>query len=317
MSSHWIRSLMGFCWPSHTRTGEKEQEGETDPTRAADFTAVTELWQGCDRAVAELWQPSRQKQFKPVPGSTFLASWKMLLVGQHGMENRRGWDTAVVGHGWGGFFFMGCGFAALGWEGALLGFLLSCSTEPGRHQSFHLFVSHFGHDFKGKTLLCGPGAVSGMSNMPCPLSRSFHWWVLKYFAERSEVLSSFNERGTITHFALGISLPLLFCYWSPCNSNEIPSTQIYLWGRMLERWQNDSAGWRPVTGAEQQLSQPEECFVSLFLLFFVCLCVQQSTLLSSVCPDAMLFLFKIPTSDFPFGFCFGFFFFSFLLPQLF
>ena len=65
-----------------------------------------------------------------------------------------------------------------------------------------------------------------------------------------------------------------------------------------------------MTVAEQWLSQPEECFASLSLLFFVCLCVQQSTLLSSARPDAMLFLFKIPTSDFPFGFVFFFFFAS-------
>lgn len=63
--------------------------------------------------------------------------------------------------------------------------------------------------------------------------------------------------------------------------------------------------------AEQQLSQPEECFASLPLLFFVCLCVQQSTLLSSARPDAMLFLFKIPTSDFPFVFLLVVFFLLF------
>lgn len=59
-------------------------------------------------------------------------------------------------------------------------------------------------------------------------------------------------------------------------------------------------------------AEPEECFASLPLLFFVCLCVQQSTLLSSARPDAMLFLFKIPTSDFPFGFFFFFFLFEIL-----
>lgn len=70
-------------------------------------------------------------------------------------------------------------------------------------------------------------------------------------------------------------------------------------------------------GAEPWLSQPEGCFASLSLFAFVCLCVQQGSLLSSARADAVLFLFKIPTSDFPFGFLLGFFSFSFLLPQLF
>lgn len=68
-------------------------------------------------------------------------------------------------------------------------------------------------------------------------------------------------------------------------------------------------------GAEPWLSQPEGCFASLSLFAFVCLCVQQGSLLSSARADAVLFLFKIPTSDFPFGFCWGFFPFLFYFPN--
>lgn len=48
------------------------------------------------------------------------------------------------------------------------------------------------------------------------------------------MLASCNERGTITHLALDISLSVLFCSRAPLTA-EIPSTRIYLQGRMLER----------------------------------------------------------------------------------
>lgn len=105
-------------------------------------------------------------------------SRKGLLVGQHGVDNRRSRDTAVaVSPSWDlAFLARGAGW---GGEGALLVFragAFCCPVAPSPGGISHLVCLHHVLDviLKGKPRSVEAGAVSSNSDMLYPLSRTFY-----------------------------------------------------------------------------------------------------------------------------------------------